>query len=225
MQKPYIIGITGGTASGKTFVIEALKNYFEGNILVISQDQYLKNKDHDDVDRWERANFDAPSAFDNNLLAEHLKKLIHGEEVMAPVYNFANHKREDVKLLLEPKPIVILEGIQIFHEKSVRNLLNLKVFLESSPDIRLARRLLRDIDERGLTTSKLHDDIERYINTVKPMYDKFVVPMKKYANLVINTDRGSLGAAQIIIERLKKVCRSRKIIIEEKPLMLEEYKF
>lgn len=225
MSKPFIVGITGGTASGKTFVIQALKDYFESNILVISQDQYYKSSDAITTERWERINLDEPKAFDNHVLVEHLKKLVKGEEVLAPVYNYSTHKQEEAKISLEPKPVIILEGILIFAQKEIRDLLNWRIFLEASPDIRLARRLLRDIDERGINTSKLHADIERYINVVKPMYEKHVSPAKKYANTVYNTDQGSLNAAEDIIKRLKKVYRYHGIKLEDKPLKIKSYEF
>ncbi len=225
MVKPFIIGITGGTASGKTFVIEALKDYFGSNILVISQDQYYKSSDVKTMERWARMNLDEPKAFDNESLAEHLKKLLKGEKVMAPVYNYATHQQEKAQIELEPRPVIVLEGILIFHEKIIRNLTNWKVFLEASPDIRLARRLLRDLEERGVDQNELHADIERYMNIVKPMYDQYIAPMKKFANKVYNTDNGSLDAAKDIVGRLKKVYKKHKIVVEEKVLKEKEYQF
>lgn len=224
-KKPFVVGITGGTASGKTFVIEALKNYFESNILVISHDQYYKSSTDAMVERWERINLDEPNAFDNELLVNNLTKLLNGENVLTPVYNFAEHKQEKAMLELSPKPIIVLEGILIFQIPEIRKMLNMKIFLEASPDIRLARRLLRDIDERGINTKRLHDDIERYINIVKPMYDKYVHPSIRYANFVFNTDRGSLYAAEDITKKLKGIYKKMGIKIEDKIIKAEEYKF
>jgi len=223
--KPFIVGITGGTASGKTFVIQALKDYFESHILVVSQDQYYKTSDAALLERWERVNLDEPKAFDNRLLVEHLKELQSGHEVKAPVYNYATHSQELAKITLEPKPVIVLEGILIFHEKELRKMMDWKVFLEASPDIRLARRLLRDIDERGIEKTKLHADIERYVNIVKPMYDQYIQPYRKHADIVYNTDRGSLYAAQNVIDRLKKVYKKHKVDIEDKNLAFKEYDF
>ena len=143
-QKPFIIGIIGGTASGKTFVIEALKDYFDGKILVISQDQYFKGERVRRLDRWERANLDQPKAFDNELLEKHLQKLIAGKTVLAPVYNYQLQKQTKGQIPFEPKPVIVLEGILIFNDPKIRNLIDWKVYLEAAPDIRLARRLLRD---------------------------------------------------------------------------------
>lgn len=197
-MKPYIIGITGGTASGKTFVIEALKDRFNGKILVISQDQYYKGQRVLFLNRWERANLDSPEAFDNKLLISHLKSLIAGKTVMAPVYDYKTHLRLKNKIPLEPRPVIILEGILIFNIPEIRDLLDYKIYLQADPDIRLARRLLRDIEERGVTISNLKGTIEWYMNNVKPMHDKFIHPMKKYADLILNTNKGSLEAAEEI---------------------------
>lgn len=203
LNKPYIIGITGGTASGKTFVIEALKDYFNGKILVISQDQYYKGERVKRLDRWERANLDQPKAFDNELLIKHLKSLLAGKTVLAPVYDFAEHKQTKAKVPMEPKAIIVLEGLLIFNDESLRNLIDWKVYLEADPDIRLARRLLRDIEERGVTIENLRSSIEWYMQNVKPMHDKYIHDMKKYANVRLDTNKGSLEAANTIKEKLK----------------------
>lgn len=207
LHKPYIIGITGGTASGKTFVIEALKDYFDGKILVVSQDQYYKGETVKRLDRWERANLDKPNAFDNELLVSHLKDLIAGKTVLAPVYNFSRHKQTKAKVPLEPKPIIILEGILIFNDSKIRDLIDLKVYLEAAPDIRLARRLLRDIEERGVTIENLRSSIEWYVQIVKPMHDKYIHPMKVYANLKLDTNKGSLDAANTVKEKIKEILK------------------
>jgi len=205
MNKLYIIGITGGTASGKTFVIEALKDYFNGKILVISQDQYYKGERVKRLDRWERANLDEPGAFDNQLLEKHLRNLIAGKTVLAPVYDFAEHKQIKAKVPLEPKLIIILEGILIFNDPKIRHLIDWKVYLEADPDIRLARRLLRDIEERGVTIENLRSTLEWYVQKVKPMHDKFIHPMKQYADMRLDTNKGSLDAANTIKEKIKEV--------------------
>src|SRR3990167_9442082 len=206
-EKPFIIGITGGTASGKTFVIEALKDAFDGKILVISQDQYYKGERVKLMDRWERANLDKPSAFDNELLESQINDLIAGKTVMAPVYDFTKHQQTKAKVPMEPKPVIILEGILIFYDEKLRNLMDWKVYLEAAPDIRLAKRLLRDIEERGVTIQNLRSSIEWYVQKVKPMHDKYIHPMKQYADARLNTDKGSLDAANAVKEKIKDVLR------------------
>lgn len=206
--KPYVIGITGGTASGKTFVIEALKDAFDGKILVISQDQYYKGERVKIFDRWQRANRDEPKAFDNELLEKHLKALLTGKNVLAPVYNFQADKQTAAKIPFEPKPVIILEGILIFNDKKIRDLIDWKVYLEAAPDIRLARRLLRDIEERGVEIENLRSNIEWYVQQVKPMHDKYIHPMKQYADVILNTDKGSLDAANVIKTKIKEILRA-----------------
>jgi len=203
-MKPFIIGITGGTASGKTFVIEALKDRFNGRILIISQDQYYKGERVLFQNRWERANLDSPEAFDNKLLVSHLKNLIKGKAVLTPVYDYKTHLQLKNKIPLEPRPIIILEGILIFNIPEIRKLLDYKIYLQADPDIRLARRLLRDIEERGVTISNLRGTIEWYMNNVKPMHDKFIHPMKQYADLILDTNKGSLKAAEEIAKIIEK---------------------
>lgn len=209
-EKPYIIGITGGTAAGKTFVIEALKDAFDGKILVMSQDQYYKGERVRRMDRWERANLDEPRAFDNDLLEKQLRDLIAGKTVLAPVYNYQLHKQTKAKVPLEPKPVIILEGIVIFNDERLRDLIDWKVYLEAAPDIRLARRLLRDIEERGVTIENIRSTIEWYVQNVKPMHDKYIHPMKQYADARLNTDKGSLEAANTIKEKIKAILKDYK---------------
>lgn len=224
-KKPYLIGITGGTASGKTFVIEALKDYFDGNLLVISQDQYYKNLNVRSLDRWERVNLDEPKAFDNKLLAKHLKMLLKGKQVEMPVYDYTTHKQLDKTFVHDPKNVIVLEGILIYNTPEIRKMLDWKIFLDASPDIRLARRLIRDIEERGIDTQKLRHDIKRYMGTVKPMFDKYIGPMKAHADTVYNTDHGSVLAAEKIIQKVKKIYTRYGIEIEEKDLLKEGYSF
>lgn len=209
-NKPYIVGITGGTASGKTFVIEALKDFFDGQILVISQDQYYKGETVKRLDRWERANMDRPKAFDYELLEKQLHELINGKTVLAPIYDYAKQHQTKAQIPFEPKPVIILEGILIFNDIKIRNLIDWKVYLEAAPDIRLARRLLRDIEERGVTIENLRSSIEWYVQNVKPMHDKYIHPMKKYADERLNTDHGSLDAANKIRDHIKGILKRDK---------------
>jgi len=209
LQKPFLIGITGGTASGKTFVIEALKDKFNGQILVISQDQYYKDHDASIKNRWERANMDEPSAYNNNLLHEHLKKLIVGQSVFAPTYDFKTQHQTKIKIELETKAIIILEGILSLYDPKIRKLMDKKIYLSADSDIRLARRLLRDISERGVTITNLRENIEWYMNYVKPMHEKYIQPTKKYADSIISTNQGSLDAAASIAKIIENELAKR----------------
>lgn len=211
MKKPFVIGITGGTGAGKTFVIEALKDRFNGQILVISQDQYYKGQRVRLLNRWERANLDEPTAFDNKLLISHLNQLIEGKTVLTPVYDYTTHLQLKTKVPLEPRAVIILEGILIFNDPRIRNLIDHKIYLQADPDIRLARRLLRDIEERGVTIGNIKGTIEWYMHNVKPMHERFIRPTKKYSDQILDTNKGGLEAATVIIEIVKKELRKRGI--------------
>ena len=203
-NKIFTIGITGGTAAGKTQTIERLKEIFGPKITVISQDNYYLDAQHLGEERWQRANFDTPKAIDTHLFIKHLKKLKKGEEVEIPIYDFKNHSRKKQTLKLNSNPVIIVEGIFVLTIKSVRQLLDLKIFLDADRDIRLARRLLRDIYRRGLTIKELAQNLQWYLEVVKPQQEKWVLPSKKYANLVLDTNEGTRLAVKRISEIISK---------------------
>ncbi|MGG1650620.1 uridine kinase [Paenibacillus sp. NRS-1783] len=179
-----IIGIAGGTGSGKSTVARAVVERLGSNkVTFISQDNYYK--DHSQLSYDERAlvNYDHPFAFDNELLIEHLHCLKEGQATHAPVYDFTVHARstdETVELL--PNHIVMLEGLHVLSDEKLRQLLDIKVFVDTDPDVRILRRVLRDIEERGRTIQSIHD---HYLSTVKPMHEAFIEPSKKYADLIL----------------------------------------
>ncbi len=201
MSEIFLIGITGGTAAGKTQTIERLEETFGPKITVISQDNYYLDLKHLGEERWERANLDTPKAIDNELLLKHLKKLKKGEEVEVPIYDFKTHSRKKETLKLGPAPVVIVEGIFVLTVKAIRKLLDLKVFLDADADVRLARRLLRDIYKRGLSVKELAQNLQWYLEVVKPQQEKWVLPSKKYADLVLNTNEGT----RLAVEKLSKI--------------------
>jgi uridine kinase len=179
-----IIGIAGGTGSGKTTVARSVIDRLGSDkVTFISQDNYYKDQPHLSFAEREAINYDHPFAFDNDLLVEHLKRLKEGISVIAPVYDFTIHARSSTETLeLKPNNIVILEGLHVLSEEKLRPLLNIKVFVDTDPDVRILRRVLRDIEERGRTIHSIHD---QYLNTVKPMHEAFIEPSKKYADLII----------------------------------------
>ena len=200
---PFVIGITGGSGAGKTFVLDSLKEIFGERITVISQDNYYKVFRRLDKERWERAVYDEPAAFANNELARDLKDLINGKTVQIPVYDFKTHSRLKEEIKVKPATIVILEGIFTFNIKKLRNLMDYKVFLYADGDVRLSRRLVRDIKERGQTVETIARTIDWYLNIVKPRQERYIVPMKKYADLVINTNNGSREAVKILEAKIR----------------------
>jgi uridine kinase len=179
-----IIGIAGGTGSGKTTVARSvIDRQGSDKVTFISQDNYYKDHSHLSLDERAALNYDHPLVFDNELLIEHLKTLKSGQSAQAPVYDFTIHARSTVETIeLKPYNIVILEGLHVLSDEKLRELLDIKVFVDTDPDVRILRRVLRDIEERGRSIHSIHD---QYLKTVKPMHEAFIEPSKKYADLII----------------------------------------
>jgi uridine kinase len=179
-----IIGIAGGTGSGKTTVARSVIDRLGADkVTFISQDNYYKDNPHLSLAERELTNYDHPLVFDNELLIEHLQLLRDGKPAYAPVYNYAVHARsaaQSVELL--PSKIAIIEGLHVLSDENLRQLLDIKVFVDTDPDVRILRRVLRDIEERGRTIQSIHD---QYLKTVKPMHEAFIEPSKKYADIII----------------------------------------
>ncbi|MCS7461992.1 uridine kinase [Paenibacillus doosanensis] len=178
-----IIGIAGGTGSGKTTVARSvIEKLGSPQVTFISQDNYYRDHSHLDFSERESINYDHPLAFDNELLLEHLKQLKLQQTVDAPTYDFANHARSAKTVRLLPTPIVIIEGLHVLSDEHLRDILDIKVFVDTDPDVRILRRVLRDIQERGRTIQSVYD---QYLTTVKPMHEAFIEPSKKYADIII----------------------------------------
>ena len=178
-----IIGICGGTGSGKTTIArKIIETVGAEKVNLIEQDSYYRNLEDMPLDERHQANFDHPDAIDGELLVNHLKRLRNGYEVEMPVYDFKSHTRSRKSLRLEPKPVLIVEGILIFAEPRILSLLDCRVFVDTPSDIRFIRRLKRDIAERGRTVESV---IEQYFATVRPMHYEFVEPSKRNADLII----------------------------------------
>ncbi|UPA17553.1 uridine kinase [Borrelia sp. MN22-0132] len=175
-----IIGITGGSGSGKTTVVNKISEVIPEFVL-ISQDNYYKSVGDYEYEFLD-VNFDHPDAFDNNLFYKHLKKLKENKLIHMPLYDFINHKRKDETVEIVPTPVVIVEGIMIFVEERVRNLIDLKIYIDTPNDIRFIRRLERDMSKRGRTLKSV---IEQYLNTTRAGYYRFIEPTKEYADLII----------------------------------------
>lgn len=182
MDKICVIGIAGGTASGKTTIVNKLKDFFGDDVELISHDSYYKA--HDDMPYEERAklNYDHPSSFDTDRMIDDIKALKRGETVYIPVYDFSIHNRTDKTVKVEPKRVIMIEGILIFENKELRDLMDIKIFVDTDADERLMRRIIRDMKYRGRTIESI---ITQYQTTVKPMHEEFVEPSKKYADIII----------------------------------------
>ena len=196
-----VIGIAGGTGSGKTTLMENIMSRFEGKVTVLSHDNYYKR--HDELTFEERSglNYDEPDAIETTLMVEHLKQLRQGESIDCPVYDFTRHNRSDETIRLEPKPVIIVEGILIFENEPLRDLMDIRLFVDTDADVRLCRRIKRDVNKRGRT---LESVLTQYQTTVKPMHEKYVEPSKKYANLVIPEGGKNMVALDMILGRIKQ---------------------
>ena len=190
------LGIAGGTGSGKSTVVEQILNELPvGEVSILSQDSYYKQNDHLTFEERCDINFDHPNAIDFELLREHLIELKKGNSIEQPVYSFETHNRLSDILVTCPKKVVIIEGILIFTEKSLRDLFDIKVYVHADSDERLIRRLKRDMKERG---RDLNEVLERYQNTLKPMHEEFIEPTKSYADIIIPNDRYNTVAIDIV---------------------------
>src|SRR6185503_9024672 len=197
-----IIGISGGTGSGKTTVANRiLESVRADEVVFIQQDLYYRNLKDMPLDYRNQANFDHPDALDNDLLIAHLKKLKSGEPVELPIYDFRTHTRLPATTRIESKPIVILEGILIFAEPRLREQMDIKVFVDTPDDIRFIRRLRRDLAERGRTLDSV---IEQYIATVRPMHIQFIEPSKRYADVIIPEGGYNLVSIDLISGKIRE---------------------
>ena len=200
-QEILVIGIAGGTGSGKTTLMKNLVSRFDGNVTVISHDNYYKR--HDELTYEERCkiNYDEPAAFDTDLMVSHLAKLRSGEAVDCPVYDFTVHNRSDEILRIVPQRVIIVEGILIFAEKALRDLMDIRLFVDTDADVRLCRRIKRDVNKRGRS---LESVLTQYQTTVKPMHEAYVEPSKKYAHLVVPEGGKNLIALDMIVGSIQR---------------------
>ncbi len=191
-----IIGIAGGTGSGKTTVVNQIINELPNeDVTVISQDSYYKITDKLTYEERTKINFDHPRAIDFKLLVEHLAELKQGNIIQQPVYSFAAHNRTKDTIKTHPSKVIIVEGILIFSKRKVRDLLDIKVFVHADSDERLIRRLKRDIQERSRDMDEV---LQRYQETLKPMHDQFIEPMKEYADIIIPNNKYNTVAIDIV---------------------------
>lgn len=203
MEKPILILVAGGTASGKTTVVSEITSYFNSNdISVVLMDNYYKRRDDISLEERKKINYDHPNSFDLDLLKTDLKSLIEGNIIYSPSYDFTVHNRSNNKILIRPSKVIIVEGILSMYDNDIRNLADIKIFVESEPDIRFIRRLKRDIKERGRT---LDEVVDQYLATVKPMHDLYVEPCKRFADIIIpNNDKHDV-ALGILSAKIKDI--------------------
>jgi uridine kinase len=204
-----IIGIGGGTGSGKTTVAHRiLEAVGQDNVVYLQQDCYYKDLSHLPLAERHRVNFDHPDALDNDLLIAHIEELRAGRPIEQPVYDFTVHTRRPERRPIEPRPIILVEGILVFENPRLRSLMDLKIFVDTADDIRFIRRLVRDIQERGRTVESV---IEQYLTTVRPMHLEFVEPSKRYADIIIPEGGYNEVGIDLIIEKIKSHLAARSV--------------
>ena len=194
------IGIAGGTGSGKTTITRRIVKEFGGDVSVIYHDNYYKA--HDEMPYSERCklNYDHPDAFDTELMIEHIKALKRGENVLCPVYDYTVHNRSDKTVEIRPARVLIVEGILIFADRQLRDEMDIKLFVDTDADVRILRRIVRDVRDRGRS---LESVVNQYLNTVKPMHEQFVEPSKRCADVIIPEGGRNAVALSMVMERIR----------------------
>ncbi len=199
----YLIGIAGGSGSGKTTVIKKiLEKIGEENAIILQHDWYYKDNPHLSFEERSQLNYDHPEALETSLLITHLKEIVAGRPITAPQYDFSTHLRKDETRLLKPGKIIIVDGILIFGDEGLRNLMDLKIYVDADSDHRFIRRMERDIKERGRTRDSV---VEQYLQTVKPMHDLFVETSKRYADIIIPNGGINSVAINLFISKIESV--------------------
>jgi len=200
MSNVIVIGIAGGTGCGKSTMIEKIRNEFMEQITILSHDFYYKEHSSLNYEERSKLNYDHPNSFDTDLMIDHIRELKKGESIYRPVYDFTIHNRTEETVLVQPSKVIIVEGILIFENKELLDLLDIKVFIDTDADVRIIRRILRDVSERGRT---LESVITQYLTTVKLMHEQFVEPSKKNADIIIPEGGYNVVALQMLNERIK----------------------
>ena len=204
MQNVIVIGIAGGTGSGKSTMIQKIKEEFDNHITILSHDFYYKRHDQLTYEERTKLNYDHPDAIETDLMIEHVRQLCQWKPVERPVYDFTIHNRVDQTVTVQPAKVVVVEGILIFENQELRDLCDIKVFIDTDADVRILRRILRDVSERGRTLDSV---ITQYLTTVKPMHEQFVEPSKKYADIIVPEGGYNRVALEMLNERIHSLLK------------------
>ena len=201
MDNILVIGIAGGTGSGKTTLMKNIIARFGDVVTVLSHDNYYRRRDELTYEERCLINYDEPAALETDLMARHLEELRRGNPIDCPVYDFTQHNRSDETVRIVPKKVIIVEGILIFEDQPLRDLMDIKIFVDTDADVRLCRRIKRDVNKRGRT---LESVLMQYQQTVKPMHEKYVEPSKKFADIVVPEGGKNLVALDMIMLRIQR---------------------
>ena len=204
MEKILVIGIAGGSGSGKTTLMKRLVEQFGYDVSVLSHDNYYRR--HDELTYEERCliNYDEPASLETDLMSQHLDLLRQGQAIDCPVYDYTVHNRSNETIRIEPRKVIIVEGIMIFENEALRNLMDIRIFVDTDADIRLCRRIKRDVNKRGRS---LESVLTQYQQTVKPMHEQYVEPSKKFAHLVVPEGGKNYVALDMIVDRIQRHLR------------------
>ena len=200
-EQVMIIGIAGGTGSGKTTLAQHIADAFGDRVTIIAHDSYYRAQHDKTKEERSRQNYDHPDAFETDLLCHHLELLAQGEAVDVPVYDYTIHDRSNRTQRVEPRAVIVLEGILLFSDKALRDYMDLKIFVDTDADERILRRIIRDTKERGRSLESI---ITQYLATVKPMHDAFVEPFKRYADIIVPGGGSNPAVLDMIITRIHK---------------------
>lgn len=203
-----VIGVAGGSASGKTTIATKLKQQYYDSVLLLCHDSYYCAHDDMAYEERTRINYDHPNAFETQRLIDDIKKLKNGIPVNVPVYDYTIHNRAKETVCVEPKEVIIVEGFMIFENEALRNLMDIRIFVDTDADERLVRRIRRDVKERGRTLDSV---LDQYINTVKPMHEQFVEPSKRYADIIIPRGGQNDVALAMVLYRINAILEENKI--------------
>ncbi|WP_170007758.1 uridine kinase [Bacillus fonticola] len=208
--KPVVIGVAGGSGSGKTSVTKAICDRFQNRtVLMIEQDSYYKDQSTVAYEERLQTNYDHPLAFDHDLLIEHILTLLKYKPIEKPVYDYTMHTRSDKVVHVEPKDVIILEGILILEDERLRDLMDIKLFVDTDADIRIIRRMLRDIEERDRTIQSV---IDQYVNVVRPMHNQFIEPTKRYADVIIPEGGQNHVAIDLMVTKIQTILEQKTFL-------------
>lgn len=210
MKKTIIIGIAGGSASGKTSISRQLKEAYEDSksVVIIRQDDYYKDQCDKTMEERVRTNYDHPLAFDNDLLVSQIKELMQGNAIEKPTYDFVEHTRSEVNEQIEPCDVLVLEGLFILEDEQLRELCDIKIFVDTDADIRFIRRLIRDVKKRGRTLDSV---VDQYTSTVRDMHNLFIEPSKRYADIIIPEGGHNMVAIDLLITKISSIIKENML--------------